>query len=181
MPPSTDQPEPVLDRRGSLPIADYALLSDCNSAALVARDGSIDWFCVPRYDSPALFSRLLDPDAGHWSITPTGPYSVTRRYLPGTLAVETTFTTARGSLRLLDALAFARGQRSHELGLGAPHELLRLAQGISGEVELQLELAPRPEYGLVSPLLRATEDGVRTFGGPSDLLSVNPTSAGARR
>ncbi len=159
-----------LDRRdgsGALPIADYAMLSDCNSAALVGADGSVDWFCMPRYDSPALFSRLLDPDAGHWSIEPVQPYTVTRRYLPGTLILETTFTTQMGRLRLVDGLALAPGQRGHDLGLDAPHELLRLAQGISGTVELQVHLVPRPEYGLVEPLLRATEDGVRTFGGPN--------------
>jgi len=156
---------PVRDASGSLPIAGYAMLSDCNSAALVGVDGSIDWFCVPRYDSPALFSHLLDRDGGHWSITPVDPYTIERRYRPGTLVLETTFTTSGGSLRLIDALAFAPGQRGHDLGLDAPHELLRLVEGVSGTVELDLELAPRPEYGLVSPLLRGTEDGARTFGG----------------
>src|ERR1044072_9127418 len=97
-------------RRGtgaSLPIADYGLLADCNSAALVSRDGSVDWLCLPRYDSDALFSRLLDPDAGHWSIRPTADFTSTRRYLPGSLVIETTFTTADGSVRLTDARAFA--------------------------------------------------------------------------
>lgn len=162
-----------IDRRdptGSLPIAAYAMLSDCNSAALVGLDGSIDWFCVPRYDSPALFTRLLDPDAGHWSITPAAPYTATRRYRPGTLVLETTFTTDTGSLQLVDALAFAAGQRGHDLGLDAPHELLRLLDGISGTMELEVQLTPRPEYGLVAPLLRGTEDGVRTFGGPNAFI-----------
>jgi GH15 family glucan-1,4-alpha-glucosidase len=77
----------------SQPIANYGLLADCNSAALVDRDGSIDWLCLPRYDSDAIFSRLLDPDAGHWSIRPTRAYAAERRYLPGTLVVETTFFT----------------------------------------------------------------------------------------
>ncbi len=158
------------DATGSLPIAAYAMLSDCNSAALVATDGAIDWFCVPRYDSPALFARLLDPAAGHWSITPTDPYTVARRYLPGTLVLETTFTTESGSARLLDALALVEGQRGHELGLDAPHELLRMVEGLDGKVELLMEFAPRPEYGLVRPLLRATEDGARTFGGPNAIV-----------
>ena len=80
------------------PIADYALLSDCSSAALVDRRGSIDWLCMPRYDSPALFTRILDPEAGHWSIHPTEPFTTERRYLPGTLVLETIFKTASGSV-----------------------------------------------------------------------------------
>src|SRR3954466_15868417 len=88
------------------PIADYGLLADCTSAALVDRSGSIDWLCLPRYDSPAVFSRLLDPAAGHWSITPAADFEVERRYLPGTLVIETTFTTATGVVRLTDALGF---------------------------------------------------------------------------
>lgn len=153
-----------------MPIASYALLSDCNSAALVGIDGSIDWFCLPRYDSPALFSRLLGRDAGHWSIQPSDPYTVSRRYQPGTLVLETTFTTKSGSLRLIDALGLGVGQRGHDLGLDVPHELLRLVEGVSGAVALRVELAPRPEYGLVSPLLRGTEDGMRTFGGPNAFI-----------
>src|SRR5438105_7463723 len=97
----------VGEARGSQPIAGYGLLADCNSSALVSRDGSIDWLCLPRYDSPALFARLLDPDGGHWSIRPTEEFSCERRYLPGTLVIETTFTTGSGSVRVLDAMAFA--------------------------------------------------------------------------
>jgi alpha,alpha-trehalase len=147
------------------PIANYGLLADCNSAALVDREGSIDWLCLPRYDSDAVFARLLDPDAGHWSIRPVGDFRAERRYLPGTLVLETTFTTESGSVRLLDAFALAEGQRGHALGLEAPHELLRAVEGVSGSVELELELAPRPEYGLVKPLFRREEGGGRTFGG----------------
>ena len=148
------------------PIADYGLLSDCNSAALVDRYGSIDWLCLPRFDSPALFSRILDPDAGHWSIRPAEPFTTERRYLPGTLVIETTFTTDSGVVRLTDAMGFGEGRREHDLGIDSPHELLRSVECVSGEVELLFELAPRPEYGLVRPLLRRTEDGGRTFGGP---------------
>jgi alpha,alpha-trehalase len=152
---------------GSIPIGDYGMLADCNSAALVSRAGSVDWLCLPRYDSPAIFARLLGPDAGHWSIRPAGEFRSEHRYLPGTLAIETTFTTESGTVRVTDALAFAEGQRGHELGLSVPHELLRLVEGVSGTVELELELAPRPEYGLVRPLFRRTPDGGRTFGAPS--------------
>jgi len=149
------------------PIADYGLLADCTSAALVDRSGSIDWLCLPRYDSPAVFSRLLDPAAGHWSITPTGAFEVERRYLPGSLVIETTFRTDAGVVRLTDALCFRPGQRGHDLGKDAPHELLRLVTGVEGAVELRYELAPRPEYGLVKPLFRMEDLGGRTFGGPN--------------
>ncbi len=154
---------------GFRPIAEYGLLADCASSALVDRDGSIDWLCLPHYDSPAVFGRILDPDAGHWSIAPTGPSASVRRYLPGTLVVETTFTTPTGTVRLVDALGFVEGQRGHDLGREAPHEVLRLVEGVSGSVELELELAPRPEYGLVRPLFRAEPGGGRTFGGPNQI------------
>ena len=92
----------------NLPIAEYALLSDCHSAALVHRDGSVDWLCFPRFDSPSVFGRLLDASAGHWSIRPTGAAEVTRRYLPETMVLETTFRTATGTAVLVDALAVGR-------------------------------------------------------------------------
>ena len=154
---------------GFQPIAAYGLLADCTSAALVDLDGSIDWLCMPHYDSPALFARILDPNAGHWSIAPRHESTSERRYLPGTLVIETTFTTATGSVRLIDAMAFADGQRGHDLGRNAPHEVLRLVQGISGSVEMTMELAPRPEYGLVRPLFRMEDGGGRTFGGPNQI------------
>jgi alpha,alpha-trehalase len=155
------------DPRGSQPIASYGLLADCNSAALVGLDGSIDWLCLPRYDSESVFGRILDPSAGHWSIRPAGAFTSERRYLPGTLVVETTFTTETGTARVTDALLFPEGQRGHDLGHGVPHELVRSVEGINGEVELVLELAPRTEYGLVRPLFRMEGDGGRTFGGPN--------------
>src|SRR5919201_3299538 len=165
---STVTPHPVKsparDAGAFTPIADYGLLADCNSSALVDRAGSIDWLCLPRYDSDAIFARLLDPDAGHWSIRPVGAFTVERRYVPGTLVIETTFTTETGTVRLRDAMAFAEGQRGHELGFDAPHEVLRSVEGLSGTVELEMELAPRPEYGLVKPLFRMEGDGGRTFG-----------------
>jgi GH15 family glucan-1,4-alpha-glucosidase len=162
--------EALATTKGSRPIADYGLLADCNSAALVDRDGSIGWLCLPRYDSPAVFAQILDPEGGHWQIRPSRAYRSERRYLPGTLVIETTFATESGSVRLIDAMAFAEGQRHHELGFGAPHLILRLVEGVLGEVELGFELAPRPEYGLVKPLFRATETGGRTFGGPNQVV-----------
>jgi GH15 family glucan-1,4-alpha-glucosidase len=154
----------------SQPIADYGLLSDCNSAALVGRDGSIDWLCLPRFDSPAVFARILDPDAGHWSIRPAGEFTTERRYAEGSLVLETTFTTEKGVVRLRDALVFAEGQRGHGLGVDSSHELSRSVEGVSGTVELVMELAPRPEYGLVRPLFRQTEGGGRTYGGPNQIV-----------
>src|SRR3954467_15605833 len=129
----------VAERRASgfQPIAAYGLLADCTSAALVDRDGSIDWLCMPHYDSPAVFARILDPDAGHWSITPAGASTSERRYRPGTLVVETTFATPTGRVRLTDAMVFAEGQRGHNLGRAAPHEVLRLVDGLEGTVELE--------------------------------------------
>jgi GH15 family glucan-1,4-alpha-glucosidase len=150
----------------SLSIGDYGLLGDCNSAALIGRDGSVDWLCFPRFDSRSLFARILDPDAGHWSIRPRGDWESRRRYLPGSLVLETTFITQEGTVRVLDALAFERGQRGHALGRSAPHELLRLVEGLAGPVEVELELALRPEYGLGRPLLQRARGGVVTRGGP---------------
>jgi len=152
------------------PVAAYGLLADCNSAALVDRNGSISWLCLPRYDSPAVFARILDPDAGHWVIRPTGSYRSQRRYVSGTLVIETTFATDTGSVKLVDAMVFAGGQRHHDLGRDAPHLLLRLVEGVAGEVELEMQLAPRPEYGLVRPLFRKTAGGGRTFGGPNQVV-----------
>jgi alpha,alpha-trehalase len=162
-----DSPSTAASIRGWQAIAEYGLLADCNSAALVARDGSIDWLCMPRYDSPSVFGRILDPDAGHWSVRPAGAFTSERRYLPGTLVIETTFTTDTGTVKVTDALVFAEGQRGHDLGYDAPHELLRSVEGMFGEVELLFELAPRTEYGLVRPLFRMEGDGGRTFGGPN--------------
>ena len=164
-------PAPVPPRSAaSKPIAAYGLLSDCNSAALVARDGSIDWLCLPRFDSPAVFAAILDPDAGQWSIRPAGRFESERRYADGSLVLETTFTTGTGVVCLRDALVFPHGQRGHDLGIKVPHELVRSAEVLSGTVDLVMELAPRPEYGLVRPLFRKTEDGGRTFGGPNQVV-----------
>jgi GH15 family glucan-1,4-alpha-glucosidase len=160
---TTALPEPVT-APASTPIAEYGLLADCNSAALVDRAGSIDWLCLPRYDSAAIFARILGSDAGHWSIRPVGAFTSERRYLPGTLVIETTFTTDTGTVRLVDAMAAAEGQRGHDLGFDAPHEVLRSVEGVEGEVELVMELAPRPEYGLIRPLIRLDDGGARTFG-----------------
>src|SRR3954447_12955434 len=125
---------PAGERGAFTPIGEHGVLADCNSAALVHREGSIDWLCLPRYDSDAIFARILDPDGGHWSIRPAGEYTVKRRYVPGSLVIETTFTTPAGVVRMRDAMAFAPGQRGHDLGYDAPHEVLRGIEGVSGSV-----------------------------------------------
>ena len=159
-----------------LPIADYAMLSDCHSAALVSRDGSIDWLCFPRFDSPSVFGRILDDAAGHWSITPADglPFETTRRYLDDTLLLETTFTTTHGSVTMTDAMAVGRNERGHALGAGAVGTVLRRVVGVEGEVELEMVYAPRPEYGLVAPALYPEADGVTARGGASLLRLSSP-------
>ncbi len=147
------------------PIADYALLADCQGAALVDRTGSVDWLCLPRFDSPALFGRLLGGEAGHWSIRPTSAHDVARRYVEGTLVLDTTFRCDGGEVRLRDALAVGPDESPHELGARAPHALLREVECTAGEVELEVELAPRPEYGLIEPVLRHTDHGLVAHGG----------------
>jgi alpha,alpha-trehalase len=156
------------------PIADYALLSDRHSAALVSRDGSVDWLCFPRFDSPSVLGRLLGDEAGHWSIRAAGATQVTRRYLDRTMVLETTFRTPTGTVAITDALAMGAGNRGHQLGEDAPHLLLRRATCLQGEVDLLLEYVPRPEYGLVHPLLEAVEGGLTAFGGADVLVLSSP-------
>ncbi len=158
----------------SVPIGDYALLSDCRSAALVSRDGSVDWLCFPRFDGPALFARILDDAAGHWSIRPVGDARTTRGYLDQTMALETTFRTPTGTAVLVDAMAVGRNDRGHELGAGSPGVLLRRLTCTEGTVELEVSYAPRPEYGLIHPLLSPVDGGVAARGGADVLVLSSP-------
>ena len=157
------------------PIADYALLSDRHSAALLSRDGSIDWLCFPRFDSPSIFGRLLGVEAGHWSVRATGATEVTRRYLDRTMVLETTFSTPSGSVAVTDALAMGEGNRGHELGNDAPHLLLRRAVCVEGEVELSVDYILAPGYGLNPPLLDAVDGGVSASAGTDVLILSSPT------
>ena len=156
-----------------LPIADYALLSDCRSAALVSRAGSVDWLCLPRFDAPSVFARLLDDEGGHWSIGVPGA-SATRRYAEATMALETTFEAAGGSAVLTDAMAVGRNDRGHDLGAGSPGALLRRVTCTAGEVEVAVEYAPRPEYGLIHPLLHPVGGGLVSRGGAEVLALSSP-------
>ncbi len=154
-------------------LADYALLGDGHGAALVTRDGSVDWWCAPRFDSRASFARLLDPAAGHWSIRPRGAFTARRRYVPGTMVLETELITAGGRARLTEALALGTSERGHDVGASSPHALVRLVTGLEGTVDLAVELAPRLEFGLVTPGWQRTGDGaLQTVGGP-DVLTLH--------
>jgi GH15 family glucan-1,4-alpha-glucosidase len=120
-------------------IADYGFLSDCRSAALVGIDGSIDWLCWPRFDSPSVFAKILDDETGGaFSITPTGSFTVERSYVPETNVLQTTFSTATGSVRVSDWLS-----------PGTCQTLSRLVECLDGEVELSVVCDPRPGYGLL--------------------------------
>ena len=169
----------------TVPIEDHAFLSDCSTAALVTRDGSVDWLCLPRFDSPAVLARLLDDGAGHLLVRAAEPRAqAQRRYLPRSLVLETTWTCASGRVVVRDALALGSDERGHDLGLAAPGVLLRQATCVDGYVDMTVEWVPRPEFGLVHPRLDVVSGGIRSTGGSTvTMLSVNAplviTGAGA--
>ena len=160
----------------STPIADYALLSDRHSAALVSSDGSVDWLCFPRFDSPSIFARLLDAEAGHWAIRPAGAYEVTRRYHDRTMVLETTFRTAAGEVVLTDAMLVGTDNEGHRLGRGSPHVLAREVRCTEGSVRIEITYRPRPEYGLITPLLSVVDGGVTSRGGAEWLVLSSPVT-----
>jgi GH15 family glucan-1,4-alpha-glucosidase len=150
-------------------LSDYGFLSDCHSAALVSTAGSIDWWCLPRFDSPAVFARLLDKAAGHWSLRPVAPFEIERGYLGDSLVLRTVFHTREGSLAVTDALALVPGARGHAIGHDSPHTLLRRVDGLAGEVEIETELVPRFEYGLTVPRFTIDRGAVLARVGPVEL------------
>ena len=152
------------------PIADYAFLSNSRTGALVSRDGSVDWLCLPRFDSTPAHARLLDDAAGYLSLRPAGAATAERGYLPQSLILETTWTTASGRLVVLDAMSLGEHERGHDLGRNAPSILLRHARCIAGEVEVVVEWCPRPELGLVHPHLIPVAGGLLSRGGPTQLM-----------
>jgi GH15 family glucan-1,4-alpha-glucosidase len=158
----------------SLPIGDYALLSDCRSAALVSRAGSVDWLCFPRFDAPAVFARILDPDGGHFAIRPAGDFQASRTYVDRTMTLETTFGAQAGTAVLTDAMAMGRDDRGHHLGARSPGVLLRQLKCTAGEIDVDVSYAPRPEYGLIYPILEAVTGGIAARGGASRLLLSAP-------
>ena len=129
------------------PIGDYGIIGDCRSAALISRNGSLDWLCWPWFDSSSIFAALLDPArAGFWRIAPAGDYTSRRRYVPGTNVLETEFRTATGTLRLTDCMPVydESYERVHTL---PDREILRVVECVSGEVQLDAAFCPRPRYG----------------------------------
>jgi alpha,alpha-trehalase len=160
----------------SKPIGDYALLSDCRTAALVSRDGSVDWLCFPRFDGPSVFARLLDAGAGHFSIRPLGDHRTSRRYVDRTMVLETTFTCPGGTGVLTDAMAVGRNERLHDLGESSPGMLLRRLSCTGGEIEAEVSFAPRPEYGLIEPMLTPVAGGLAARGGAQRLLLSTPVA-----
>ncbi|HEX5506837.1 MAG TPA: glycoside hydrolase family 15 protein [Thermomicrobiales bacterium] len=139
---------------GHPPIGDYALIGDCRAAALVSRDGSIDWLCFPRYDSPSIFGALLDARrGGRFRIRPTGAFRAERRYLPDTNVLETTFRTSSGAVVLRDLMPVA-SETEKRAALTPDHQVLREVEGLAGEVELEILYEPRPDYGRSRPVLR---------------------------
>jgi GH15 family glucan-1,4-alpha-glucosidase len=142
-------------------IENYGLLSDCRSAALVGRDGSVDWLCWPRFDSAACFARLLGEERhGYFSIAPLArEVRVVRRYVPDTLVLETEFDTAEGSVRVTDFMP---------IDTAAP-TLIRVVTGLRGRTALHMRCVPRFDYGALAPWIVASERGCRLQAGPDEL------------
>ncbi len=154
-------------------IEDYALIGDCETAALVARDGSVDWLCWPRFDSAACFAALLGgPENGRWLIAPAeAPTSVTRRYVDDTLVLETTFTTADGEVTLVDFMPPRVEEDGHDLS-----DLVRLVIGRRGTVAMRMELVLRFDYGSAVPWVEKLPDGsgIGAVAGPDCVILHTP-------
>ncbi len=148
-------------------IGDYALIGDCHTTALVSRDGSIDWCCLPRIDSSSCFGRLLDwQRGGHCSIGPTQPTERSRAYLGDSLVLETRFTTADAEARVLDCFTMREGGREQPF-----RQLVRFVEGVRGRMRLRVEVAPRFDYGGIEPWIRDHGDGLfSAIGGDAGLL-----------
>ena len=150
------------------PISDYAFISDCHSSALVSLDGSIDWCCMPRFDSASCFGRLLGwENGGFCRIAPSLPFTTSRRYMEESLILETTFKTSSGEARLLDCLTMKEGGSHH------PHrQILRIVEGVSGSVEFTIDIEPRFDYGIVKPWISRNKKGKAYVIGGNDGLLV---------
>jgi GH15 family glucan-1,4-alpha-glucosidase len=146
----------------NLRIEDYALIGDCGTAALVGRNGSIDWLCLPRFDSPACFSALLgQPEHGRWLIAPDSRHRVERRYLDGSLVLATTFETSAGAVELVDFFRPRHG----------PLDLVRLVRGVRGRVGMGVEFILRFDYGSMVPWVeQLPEGGISAIAGPEQVV-----------
>jgi GH15 family glucan-1,4-alpha-glucosidase len=154
-------------------IADYGLLSNGQSATLVHRHGSIDWYCPGRFDAPSIFARLLDPHAGHWQIQPVGPFTTKRAYLGGTMVLQTTFMTAHGTVLVTDGMALEMDVQGHDIGKHSPPRLVRQLYGVQGRVEVHVEICPRPAYGLAVPLLQQRQECIVIQAGSLELILMS--------
>jgi len=147
----------------ALQIEDYAMIGDCETAALVGRDGSIDWLCWPRFDSAACFAALLGTsDNGRWLLAPTSqPLEVTRRYRAGTLILETEFRTETGTAVVIDFMPPA----------DSVADLVRIVCGLSGQVTFQTELVVRFDYGSTVPWVTRIDDStIEAIAGPEQIV-----------
>ncbi|MBV9000957.1 MAG: glycoside hydrolase family 15 protein [Solirubrobacterales bacterium] len=152
------------------PIADYALIGDCHSAALVSREGSIEWCCLPRFDSGSAFGRLLDRHGGgHCSIAPTGDghWDYVRGYLEDTLVLETTLLGPTGEAKLIDCFTLQGNPAETE-----HRQILRVIEGVRGSVEVEVQVAPRFDYGQVRPWIRRHGHRLHSTIGGNDALLV---------
>ena len=145
----------------SLPIENYALVGDCHTAALVGNDGSIDWLCLPRFDSGACFAALLGgPEHGRWLLAPAAaPRRVRRRYRSDTLILETEFDTAEGSVRVIDFMPLSDRR----------WDVVRIVEGLSGRVDLRMELRVRFDYGSIVPWVHRSQGILLLTAGPDTL------------
>ena len=150
------------------PLSAYGLIGGNRTAVLVGADGSVDWACLPDFDSPSVFGALLDPEAGRFAIRPTGPYRAEQHYERGTNVLVTEMRTATGRVRIRDFMPIVSGRRMPTA------EIHRRIEGVTGEVELEVVFAPRFEYGAAVPVFERHGNGVRADGpdGQSIILST---------
>ncbi|GIG90815.1 glycoside hydrolase family 15 protein [Plantactinospora endophytica] len=155
-------------------IAEHGLLADGRTAALVDRSGSVNWWCPERFDAPSVFCRLLDVTGGHWWIRPTERSEVRRSYLPDTLVLRTVFRTAHGEVSVTDGLMLEHGARGHDIGLRSPGVLIRVVEGLSGTVPMEMSYCPRFEYGRRTSYLVWRDGELVATSGPTTLTMTSP-------
>lgn len=160
-------------------IADYALIGDCHTAALVSREGAIDWCCLPNFDSPAVFCRMLDASRGGFlGVSPAGSFVASRKYEPGTNVLITTFTTDAGTIRVTDAMPIDRSDRTrHGQDVEARHEIVRLVEGLGGRVRVRAACKPTFDFARGKTTIEQTSDGVLARGNHHALRLRMPNPA----